>query len=215
MMDVKLKELQPAHRQYPEYGFTEEQLACVCEVLQCSGEIGRLSHLLQMLPSCPTLRNCEPVLIASAVVALFQGDHSTVFDILKSRQFSTHKHDLLQKLWMHAHYEEEELDRGCGPLGAVAKFRLRQKFPFPKTIWDGEETSYLLRRRSRATLLRSYQENAYPSRCDKKLLADCSGLTLTQVSNWFKNRRQRDRIVKETSADSSSVRLEKELTHSK
>lgn len=28
------------------------------------------------------------------------------------------------------------------PLGAVGKYRVRRKFPLPRTIWDGEETSY-------------------------------------------------------------------------
>lgn len=27
-------------------------------------------------------------------------------------------------------------------LGAVGKYRIRRKFPLPRTIWDGEETSY-------------------------------------------------------------------------
>lgn len=33
----------------------------------------------------------------------------------------------------------------------------------------------------------------YPTPEEKKMLAKKTGLTLTQVSNWFKNRRQRDR----------------------
>lgn len=33
----------------------------------------------------------------------------------------------------------------------------------------------------------------YPTPDEKKTLAKKTGLTLTQVSNWFKNRRQRDR----------------------
>lgn len=33
----------------------------------------------------------------------------------------------------------------------------------------------------------------YPTPDEKKALAKRTGLTLTQVSNWFKNRRQRDR----------------------
>ena len=33
----------------------------------------------------------------------------------------------------------------------------------------------------------------YPTPDEKRGLAKKTGLTLTQVSNWFKNRRQRDR----------------------
>lgn len=30
-------------------------------------------------------------------------------------------------------------------MGAVGKYRIRRKFPLPRTIWDGEETSYCFR----------------------------------------------------------------------
>lgn len=44
-------------------------------------------------------------------------------------------------LYIVAHYIEAEKLRGR-PLGAVGKYRVRRKFPLPRTIWDGEETSY-------------------------------------------------------------------------
>ena len=78
-------------------------------------------------------------------------------------------------------------------LGAVDKYRIRRKFPLPKTIWDGEETIYCFKEKSRNKLKESYKKNKYPTPEEKKALAKSSGLTLTQVSNWFKNRRQRDR----------------------
>ena len=56
-------------------------------------------------------------------------------------QFMEHNHPKLQMLWMKAHYIEAEKLRGR-PLGAVGKYRIRRKFPLPRTIWDGEETSY-------------------------------------------------------------------------
>ena len=79
------------------------------------------------------------------------------------------------------------------PLGAVDKYRLRRKFPLPKTIWDGEETIYCFKEKSRAALKDCYRINRYPTPDEKRSLAKKTGLTLTQVSNWFKNRRQRDR----------------------
>lgn len=78
-------------------------------------------------------------------------------------------------------------------LGAVDKYRLRKKYPLPKTIWDGEETVYCFKERSRNALKECYARNRYPTPDEKKSLAKRTGLTLTQVSNWFKNRRQRDR----------------------
>lgn len=78
-------------------------------------------------------------------------------------------------------------------LGAVDKYRLRKKYPLPKTIWDGEETVYCFKERSRNALKECYSRNRYPTPDEKRALAKRTGLTLTQVSNWFKNRRQRDR----------------------
>ena len=96
--------------------------------------------------------------------------------------------------WMQAHYAEAEKARGR-PLGAVGKYRVRRKFPLPRTIWDGEETSYCFKEKSRTALRQWYTHNPYPSPREKKDLAELTGLTTTQVSNWFKNRRQRDRAA--------------------
>lgn len=38
-----------------------------------------------------------------------------------------------------------------------------------------------------------YKQNKYPTSEEKRLLADQTGLTFVQISNWFKNRRQRDK----------------------
>lgn len=75
----------------------------------------------------------------------------------------------------------------------LGKYRVRRKFPLPRTIWDGEETSYCFKEKSRSVLRKWYEANPYPSPREKQELAESTGLTTTQVSNWFKNRRQRDR----------------------
>lgn len=75
----------------------------------------------------------------------------------------------------------------------TGKYRVRRKFPLPRTIWDGEETSYCFKEKSRLVLRKWYEANPYPSPREKQELAETTGLTTTQVSNWFKNRRQRDR----------------------
>jgi hypothetical protein len=100
----------------------------------------------------------------------------------------------LKALWLKAHYIEAEKLRGR-PLGAVGKYRVRRKFPLPRTIWDGEETSYCFKEKSRSVLRDWYGHNPYPSPREKRELAEATGLTTTQVSNWFKNRRQRDRAA--------------------
>lgn len=52
--------------------------------------------------------------------------------------------------------------------------------------------------KSRSILREWYHRKPYPSTREKRELAAATGLTAIQVSNWFKNRRQRDRIVEFT-----------------
>ncbi|ESN93785.1 hypothetical protein HELRODRAFT_88222 [Helobdella robusta] len=176
--------------------FTEEQVACVCEVLQHSGNIERLARFLWSLPSCEQIQKNESVLKARAIVTFQRGHFKELYNIVENNHFSPHNHAKLQSLWLKAHYAEAERSRGR-PLGAVGKYRVRRKHPLPRTIWDGEETSYCFRERSRQILRTWYSANPYPSPRDKKQLAEWTGLTTIQVSNWFKNRRQRDRAAEE------------------
>lgn len=180
----------------PSFGFTQEQVACVCEVLQQSGNIERLGRFLWSLPSCDKLHKHESVLKAKAIVAFHRGNFKELYRLLESNQFSAHNHPKLQALWLKAHYVEAEKLRGR-PLGAVGKYRVRRKFPLPRTIWDGEETSYCFKEKSRMVLREWYSSNPYPSPREKRELAEATGLTTTQVSNWFKNRRQRDRAAEQ------------------
>ncbi|XP_046982435.1 homeobox protein six1-like, partial [Schistocerca americana] len=180
----------------PSFGFTQEQVACVCEVLQQSGNIERLGRFLWSLPACDKLHKHESVLKAKAIVAFHRGNFKELYRILESHQFSPHNHPKLQALWLKAHYVEAEKLRGR-PLGAVGKYRVRRKFPLPRTIWDGEETSYCFKEKSRSVLREWYTHNPYPSPREKRELAEATGLTTTQVSNWFKNRRQRDRAAEQ------------------
>ncbi|XP_042271210.1 SIX homeobox 9 isoform X1 [Thunnus maccoyii] len=180
--------------------FTAEQVACVCEVLLQSGCMDRLAGFLRTLPppslsassSCPG--ELESVLKAKAAVAFHQGCFTDLYTLLEGFPFSPRSHPLLQQLWLRAHYMEAEKQRGR-PLGAVGKYRVRRKFPLPNTIWDGEETSYCFKEKSRSMLREWYRRKPYPSSWERRELAAATGLTTTQVGNWFKNRRQRDRSM--------------------
>ncbi|XP_013785435.1 homeobox protein SIX1-like [Limulus polyphemus] len=172
--------------------FSPDQVACVCETLQQAGDNDRLARFLWSLPSIEQLRCKESVLRARATVAFHQGNYKELYAILESHNFEYFHHLELQQMWYKAHYREAEKIRGR-PLGAVDKYRLRRKYPLPKTIWDGEETVYCFKEKSRMMLKECYLQNRYPTPDEKRLLAKKTGLTLTQVSNWFKNRRQRDR----------------------
>lgn len=108
-----------------------------------------------------------------------RGNFKELYRILESHNFSVSSHARLQTLWLKAHYIEAERARGR-PLGAVGKYRIRRKYPLPRTIWDGEETSYCFKEKSRNVLREWYSQNPYPSPREKRDLAEATGLTTTQ-----------------------------------
>ncbi|CAL8272886.1 unnamed protein product [Merluccius merluccius] len=183
--------------------FSPEQVACVCEALQQGGNVDRLARFLWSLPQSDLLRGNESILKAQALVAFHQARYQELYSILENHSFGPANHPSLQDLWYRARYTEAEKARGR-PLGAVDKYRLRRKYPLPRTIWDGEETVYCFKERSRNALKDLYKQNRYPSPAEKRNLAKITGLSLTQVSNWFKNRRQRDRNPSEAQSKSES-----------
>ncbi|KAM8916357.1 homeobox protein SIX4a [Spinachia spinachia] len=183
--------------------FSPEQVACVCEALQQGGNVERLARFLWSLPQSDLLRGNESILKAQALVAYHQARYQELYSILENHSFSPSNHTFLQDLWYKARYTEAEKARGR-PLGAVDKYRIRRKYPLPRTIWDGEETVYCFKERSRNALKDLYNHNRYPSPAEKRNLAKITGLSLTQVSNWFKNRRQRDRNPSEAQSKSES-----------
>lgn len=195
------------------FHFTQEQVACVCEVLQQVGDIKRLGRFLWSLPAnIEAIQNNESVLKARALLLFHNGDFKQLYKLLETHHFSPGSHAKLQDLWLNAHYIEAEKFRGK-PLGAVGKYRIRRKFPLPRTIWDGEETSYCFKEKSRDRLRKWYQRNHYPTPQEKRELAAMTGLTTTQVSNWFKNRRQRDRAAKKSANLSTSTTSSQHNNH--
>ncbi|GFY59664.1 homeobox protein SIX4 [Trichonephila inaurata madagascariensis] len=180
----KLKQLLPR----PNLTFSSEQ---VCEALLQTGNTETLGRFLLSLPPNELLRGNKSVLRAQALVAFHRGNYKELYNILESHNFDQQYHNDLQQMWYKAHYREAEKIRGR-PLGSVDKYRLRRKFPLPKTIWDGEKTFYRMKEKSRRALEECYKRDRYPTAEEKLGMAKETGLTLTQVSNWFKNRRQRD-----------------------
>ncbi|KTF99216.1 hypothetical protein cypCar_00032760 [Cyprinus carpio] len=184
--------------------FSTDQVACLCEALLQAGNVDRLWRFLSTIPpSADMLRGNETLLKAQALVAFHREEFNELYAILDSHDFHPSNHGFLQDLYLKARYKEAERSRGRS-LGAVDKYRLRKKFPLPKTIWDGEETVYCFKEKSRNALKECYKINRYPTPVEKKNLAKVTGLSLTQVSNWFKNRRQRDRTPSGTNSKSES-----------
>jgi len=157
----------------------------------CNSYIEKLSRFLASLSAQERQAGGPIVRRAEAHVAFSKCDFKTLYDILENNKFEPQHHLELQKFWYEAHYKESERLRGRS-LGAVDKYRIRKKHPLPRGIWDGEVTVYCFKERSRNTLKHCYLRNPYPLPDEKRALAKKTGLTLTQVGNWFKNRRQRD-----------------------
>ena len=184
----------------PTLSFSPEQVAGVCETLEESGDVERLARFLWSLPApapgtmSEVLARHESVLRARAIVAFHAGNFGDLYGILESHRFAKASHGKLQVLWLEARYQEAERLRGR-PLGPVDKYRVRKKFPLPRTIWDGEQKSHCFKERTRSLLREWYLQDPYPNPAKKRELAQATGLTTTQVGNWFKNRRQRDRAA--------------------
>ncbi|XP_078462526.1 homeobox protein SIX6-like isoform X1 [Lampetra planeri] len=192
----------PSMLHLPTLTFSAQQVAGVCETLEESGDVERLARFLWSLPAAalsagnsgdPLSRN-EAVLRAQAVVAFHTGNFGDMYRILEGHRFAKASHAKLQAMWLEARYQEAERLRGR-PLGPVDKYRVRKKFPLPKTIWDGEQKSHCFKERTRSLLREWYLQDPYPNPAKKRELAQATGLTPTQVGNWFKNRRQRDRAA--------------------
>ncbi|CAL8242046.1 unnamed protein product [Merluccius merluccius] len=174
--------------------FTPEQVARVCENLEETGDVDRLGRFLWSLPAGEALNRQESVMRARALVAFHGGNFEGLYQILQSHRFTRESHAKLQDLWLDAHYREAERLRGR-PLGPVEKYRIRKKFPLPRTIWDGEQKTHCFKERTRSLLREWYLQDPYPNPSRKRHLAQATGLTPTQVGNWFKNRHQRDRAA--------------------
>lgn len=127
-------------------------------------------------------------------MSFHSGNFRELYSILESHKFTKSSHGKLQAMWLEAHYQEAEKLRGRA-LGPVDKYRVRKKFPLPRTIWDGEQKTHCFKERTRSLLREWYLQDPYPNPTKKRELAQATGLTPTQVGNWFKNRRQRDRAA--------------------
>uniref|UniRef100_F1LFK7 Homeobox protein SIX4 n=1 Tax=Ascaris suum TaxID=6253 RepID=F1LFK7_ASCSU len=115
-----------------------------------------------------------------------------LFQAIAANTFEQKYFEELQDLWYKARYAENE-QRRQKELGAVEKYRLRKKHPPPRSIWDGQETIYSFKENARKVLRQFYKRNKYPTLEDKKEIARITDLQIIQISNWFKNRRQRDK----------------------
>ena len=182
-------------------------ITLVCENLIAAGKFERLERLIWAMPvDTNRYKGLEIVRVAKCYLAFRKGKFAELYELLQSQHFNKRYHRQLQYLWRTARYIEAEKARGR-VLGSVGKYRIRRKFPLPYTIWDGECMSYCFREEARDILNATYKVTPYPSAQEKYAIAQQAKLSVTQVSNWFKNKRQRARAKK---ADGKCVTTEKE-----
>ena len=174
------------------YTTSKEHVKLVCDNLISTGKFDRLERFLWAIPDKEEFANSEVVLIAQSYIAFRNGNFSKLYELLQQRSYSKKYHRQLQYLWRTARYIEAEKARGRA-LGSVGKYRIRRKYPLPYTIWDGECMSYCFREEAREILNTMYKRSPYPTAKEKYAIAQEAKLSVTQVSNWFKNKRQRAR----------------------
>lgn len=173
-----------------------EQIIKTCEQLEAEGDVDAIFRFIYSLSPQKTqeVSTNESYLRARAVVCFHASNFRELYSILENNKFSPKYHTKLQEMWHESHYREQEKNRGKS-LCAVDKYRVRKKFPMPRTIWDGEQKTHCFKERTRSLLREWYLKDPYPNPPKKKELANATGLTQMQVGNWFKNRRQRDRAA--------------------
>ena len=168
-------------------------------VLQTKDDTDSLARFVASIPQ--ELSGVTEYLLAVKVMVSFNSkNYPDVFDILESNNFTEIPWEPLQRLWFEARYDYETVVKGR-KLGAVDKYRVRKKYPLPVSISDGSGSCLfgvnrdLFTPQVRRVLWDHYHRNKFPDTTLKILIAKQSGLTFAQVNNWFKNRRQRDRMA--------------------
>ncbi|GMT11009.1 hypothetical protein PFISCL1PPCAC_2306, partial [Pristionchus fissidentatus] len=172
---------------------------CICHTLYQAREGAQLVKLFreheQIMSSMGEEYWTDYVLLGYLLAQFHSGQYDRLFETITRGTFSPKYYKELQELWYGARYKESEKKRKK-LLGAVEKYRIRRKHPPPSTIWDGQETVYSFKENSRKYLKQFYKTNPYPSLEQKKEICRVTDLELVQISNWFKNRRQREKGVK-------------------
>lgn len=157
---------------------TIDQIICICQILQRC-DLKKLEKFIYNLPNDAICNQNELIIRARAIAAYHSGNFKQVYHLLESNEFPLKYHQELQLLWNNAHYKEHEMKRGHPP-GAVEKYRIRKKYQFPRTIWDGEEYVYCFKEKNRRILKEFYLKCNLPTQEDKLKLSNETQLTVVQ-----------------------------------
>ncbi|XP_058016724.1 homeobox protein SIX6-like [Ahaetulla prasina] len=164
------------------------KVALICKALQESGALEHLSRFLWALPPSLTLGHLQ-----------------------RLRRSPSRDHGL--QVLCPPSVRELPLASlmGSQPLGDPRSIHLGDHFlEFPSQgslVWrsgsplpgtsaqNGKQKANRIKEKIQKLLREWYLKDPYPNPSQKRHLAQTTGLTPTQVGNWFKNRRQRDRAA--------------------
>ena len=132
--------------------------------------------------------------VITAREMLADGLFNEVIDFITHTPQPERLHEQFQEIWLQTIYQRASKQRRGKILNAVDRYRLRKRFAFPSTIWNGDAARHLLKESARSTLQDFYDKNPYPTPEEKRELARQAKLSYSQVSNYFKNRRGRQRV---------------------
>ena len=144
----------------------------------------------------PDLLNliAENSAVITAREMLADGLFDEVLDFISQTHQPERLHHQFQEIWQQTTYQRASKQRRGKNLNAVDRYRLRKRYPFPPTIWNGDADRHLFKESSRTTLQEFYDKNPYPTPEEKRELSRQAKLSYSQVSNFFKNRRGRQRV---------------------
>ena len=195
----------PSVTGYPDYGtlnispsFSTEDLA---SLLPLSGlDVPQLSNPdpSQSPDSSDQLDLLDLIAENSALITaremLADGLFNEVLDFISHTNQPERLHEQFQEIWLQTIYQRASKQRKGKNLNAVDRYRLRKRHPYPSTIWNGDVARHLFKESARSVLQEFYEKNPYPSPEEKRELARQAKLSYCQVSNFFKNKRGRQRV---------------------
>lgn len=120
------------------------------------------------------------------------GRHEQVHEAIKELDLRVLPRSWLQELkdiWDNSWYYIKSPD-GLEKLNPVRMYRIRMKNPCPTKKITGK-VKYNLDEKTLRLMNSLWEENQTPSRQQKLAICDDTGADIDQVTNWFKNRRQR------------------------
>ncbi|KAL3087821.1 hypothetical protein niasHT_029585 [Heterodera trifolii] len=170
-----------------------------------NGQYGELDYVGQHLANFQnkmslTMSNVpihEAVVTARVLSSVHTGNFNELYAFLESHKFPRQMHPKLQKIWWDVHFLETELTQGnswvLSPLSPLEKYKVREEYPLPPSIWEGQKKKGFFKENTMTLLNEQFAESQYLAMPDRRMLAEATGLSETQVQNWLKNRRSKER----------------------